>query len=109
RAYGADLVVTDGAYSEALAASQEWAARSGALPVHAYDQAETMLGAGSVGLELQTQAPGATSVLASVGGGGLLAGIAAAYAGQARVTGVEPEGAPTLTQALRAGPPAGAG
>src|SRR6516164_7060330 len=105
RGYGADLVVAGATYSDALAASQEWTASSGALPVHAYDQAETMLGAGTLGMELANQAPGAAKVLASVGGGGLLAGVAAWYAGQAQVIGVEPEGAPTLTAAMRAGRP----
>src|SRR6516162_8888793 len=105
RDYGAELVVVGDSYSEALAASQEWAADSGALPIHAYDQAETMLGAGTLGLELADQAPAATQVLASVGGGGLLAGVAAWYAGRAQVVGVEPEGAPTLTAAMRAGRP----
>lgn len=105
RSYGADLVVAGDTYSDALAASQEWITGSGALPIHAYDQAETMLGAGSLGMELAGQAPDATQVLASVGGGGLLAGVAAWYAGQAQVVGVEPEGAPTLTAAMRAGRP----
>src|SRR6516165_3612733 len=105
RGYGADLVVAGATYSDALAASHEWTASSGALPVHAYDQAETMLGAGTLGMELASQAPGATKVLASVGGGGLLAGVAAWYAGQAQVIGVDPEGAPTLTAAMRAGRP----
>jgi threonine dehydratase len=105
KAYGAELVVTEGAYSEALEASQDWASTSGAMAVHAYDQPETMLGAGTVALEVQDQAPGAATVLASVGGGGLLSGIAAGYARRARVIGVEPEGAPTLTGALRAGRP----
>ena len=105
RSYGADLVVAGDTYSDALAASQEWTAGSGALPIHAYDQAETMLGAGTVGMELADQAPDATQVLASVGGGGLLAGVAAWYAGQVQVVGVEPEGAPTLTAAMRAGRP----
>jgi len=105
RGYGADLVVAGATYSDALAASQEWTASSGALPVHAYDQAETMLGAGTLGMELAAQAPSAAKVLASVGGGGLLAGVAAWYAGQAQVIGVEPEGAPTLTAAMRAGRP----
>ena len=103
RSYGADLVVAGDTYSDALAASQEWTAASGALPIHAYDQAETMLGAGTVGMELAAQARDATQVLASVGGGGLLAGVAAWYAGQVQVVGVEPEGAPTLTAAMRAG------
>ena len=105
RSYGADLVVTGDTYSDALAASQEWTATSGALAIHAYDQAETMLGAGSLGMELAEQAPDATQVLASVGGGGLLAGVSTWYAGRAQVVGVEPEGAPTLTAAMRAGRP----
>src|SRR5499427_8823546 len=105
RGYGADLVVCGGTYADALAASQEWVAESGALAIHAYDQAETMLGAGTVGMELAGQAPGASHVLASVGGGGLLSGVAAWYAGDAQVVGVEPEGAPTLTEAMRAGRP----
>jgi threonine dehydratase len=105
RDYGAELVVAGGTYAEALAASEEWLAGSGALPIHAYDQAETMLGAGTLGLELEDQAPDATCVMASVGGGGLLGGITAWYAGRARVVGVEPEGAPTLTEAVRAGRP----
>ena len=105
RGYGAELVVTGGTYADALAASEEWAAGSGALPVHAYDQAETMLGAGTLGLELAGQAPDAACVMAGVGGGGLLGGITAWYAGRTRVVGVEPEGAPTLTQAMRAGRP----
>ena len=105
RDHGADLVLVDGAYAEALAASEEWAAGSGALRIHAFDQAETMLGAGTLGLELAEQAPDMPCVLASVGGGGLLGGIAAWYGGRTRVIGVEPEGAPTLTEALRAGRP----
>ena len=105
RGYGADLVVGGATYAEALAASEAWAASSGALPVPAFDQIETILGAGSLGAELRHQAPAVSTVLASVGGGGLLAGICAAYAGQARVVGVEPTAAPTLTMALRAGRP----
>ena len=108
RGYGADLVVAGDTYADALAASQEWTASSGALPIHAYDQAETMLGAGTLGIELAGQAPGAAKVLASVGGGGLLAGVAAWYAGETQVIGVEPVGAPTLTAAMRAGRPADA-
>jgi threonine dehydratase len=105
RGYGAHLVVTGSTYSEALAASQEWTAASGALAIHAFDQVETILGAGTLGTELRQQAPDAGTVLASVGGGGLIAGIAAACAGHARVVGAEPEGAPTLSKALKAGRP----
>jgi threonine dehydratase len=105
RGYGADLVVGGATYTEALAASEEWVASSGALAIHAFDQAETMLGAGTLGIELAEQAPAAHTVLASIGGGGLLAGITAWYAGRVRVIGAEPEGAPTFTEALRAGRP----
>ncbi len=105
RGYGADLVVTGAVYAEALAASQAWAAGRGALQVHAFDQPETVLGAGTTGLELGTQAPGATTVLAGVGGGGLISGIAVACHDQARVVGVEPEGAPTMFAARAAGHP----
>src|SRR2546428_9991161 len=80
RGYGAELVVTGDRYAEALAASQEWAARSGAMEVHAYDQVETLLGQGTVGLEFEEQDPGVDSLLVAVGGGGLIGGIAAWYA-----------------------------
>jgi threonine dehydratase len=105
RGYGADLVVGGDRYADALAASQAFAARSGALPVHAFDQEETLLGQGTIGLELARQAPDLDTLLVSVGGGGLIGGIAAWCAGQLRVIGVEPETAPTLTQALAAGKP----
>jgi threonine dehydratase len=105
RGYGADLVVEGERYAEALAASEAWGARSGALAVHAYDQAETLLGQGTIGLELSAQAPELDTVLVPVGGGGLIGGIAAWYAGATRIIGVEPRAAPTLTEALRAGRP----
>src|SRR5471032_1109982 len=57
RSYGADLTVIGDRYAEALAASIEWSQTSVAMPVHAFDQVETMAGAGSVGLELQQHAP----------------------------------------------------
>jgi threonine dehydratase len=105
RAYGAELVVGGDRYADALAASQEWVRQSAALVVHAFDQPETLLGQGGVGLELSRQAPDIDSLLVAVGGGGLIGGIAAWYAGRMRVIGVEPEAAPTLTRALEAGRP----
>jgi threonine dehydratase len=105
RGYGAQLVVTGGRYADALEASEMWAERSGTLRIHAYDQVETLLGQGSVGLELSEQAPDLDTLLVAVGGGGLIGGIAAWYDGRTRVVGVEPEGAPTLTRALAAGRP----
>ncbi|HEY6098129.1 MAG TPA: threonine/serine dehydratase [Anaeromyxobacter sp.] len=105
RAYGAELVVGGDRYADALAASQAFAARSGALPVHAFDQEETLLGQGTIGLEVARQAPDLDTLLVSVGGGGLVGGIAAWCAGTPRVIGVEPGTAPTLTRALAAGKP----
>jgi threonine dehydratase len=113
RGYGADLVVTGQRYSDALAASEEWAAESGALVVHAYDQVETLLGQGTVGLELESQSPKLDTLLVAVGGGGLIGGIAAWYGSRVgdgsririKIVGVEPEGAPTLTRAQQAGRP----
>jgi threonine dehydratase len=105
RGYGAGLIVAGTRYADALAASEEWVARSGALSVHAFDQRETLLGQGTLGLELETQAPDLDTLLVAVGGGGLIAGIAAWYGGRIRVVGVEPEAAPTLTAALAAGCP----
>lgn len=105
RAYGADLTIVGDRYADALAASEAWAAKSGAMPIHAFDQAETILGQGTVGLELEAQVPDLETLLVAVGGGGLIAGIAAWYAGRIAVIGVEPESAPTLTCAMRAGRP----
>src|SRR5713226_157885 len=105
RGYGAHLVVTGERYADALAASEAWAAESGALRIHAYDQVETLLGQGTLGLELEQQAPNLDTLLVAVGGGGLIGGLAAWYSGRIRIIGVEPEAAPTLTMALRAGHP----
>jgi len=105
RDYGADLVVDGERYADALAASEAWAAREGAASVHAFDGLETLLGQGTLGLELARQAPDLDTLLVSVGGGGLIGGLAAWYAGAVRVVGVEPEAAPTLFRALEAGRP----
>jgi threonine dehydratase len=104
RSYGADLVVTGERYADALAASEKWAAESGAMQIHAYDQEGALLGQGTVGLEFEEQAP-LDTLLVAVGGGGLIGGIAAWYAGKVRVIGVEPALAPTLSKALEAGKP----
>src|SRR5262249_843618 len=77
RDYGADLAVGGERYADALAASEAWVARTGALAVHAFDQEETLLGQGTLGLELEAQAPELDTLLVAVGGGGLIGGIAA--------------------------------
>jgi threonine dehydratase len=105
RAYGADLVITGERYGEALQGVQAWVDKTGALSVHAFDERETMLGTGTLAKELDEQVAAYDTVLAAVGGGGLIAGMATWYAGSKRLIGVEPEGAPTLTHALAAGRP----
>jgi threonine dehydratase len=105
RGYGANLVVTGQRYADALAASEEWAAQSGALVIHAFEQVETLLGQGTVGLEFETQYPNLDTLLVAVGGGGLIGGIAAWYGSRVKIVGVEPEAAPTLTRAREAGRP----
>jgi threonine dehydratase len=103
--YGAELVIAGERYADALSASEAWVAQSGAMPIHAFDQLETLLGQGTVGLELDAQTSEFDTLLVSVGGGGLIAGIAAWYQGRVKIIGVEPERAPTLTRALEAGRP----
>jgi threonine dehydratase len=105
RGYGARLHVVGELYAEALAACREWVDQSGALPIHAFDQEETILGQGTLGQELDGQAPDLDTLLVSVGGGGLIAGLAAWYRGAVRIVGVEPSAAPTLSMALAAGRP----
>jgi threonine dehydratase len=105
RSYGAELVVHGERYADALAAAEQWAAGSGAMQIHAYDQPGAILGQGSVGLEWEEQAPGLDTVLVAVGGGGLIGGVAAWYRSKLKIVGVEPAEAPTLTRALEAGRP----
>jgi threonine dehydratase len=101
----ADLVVVGDRYADALEAAERWIATSGAMSVHAYDHRETILGQATLALELDGQAGPLDTVLAPVGGGGLIAGIASYFAGSVRVIGVEPDGAPTLFRARAAGAP----
>ncbi len=105
RAYGADLVVAGHSYDSALQASLEWERESGALGIHAFDQCETIEGQGTIGRELQSQAPEIDTLLVAVGGGGLIGGVAAWYRRDARIVGVEPENSPTLARALETGGP----
>ncbi len=88
RRCGADLVIVGERYADALAASEAWTAQSGAMPIHAYDQLETLLGQGSVGLEFEQQCPRLDTLLVAVGGGGLIGGVAAWYGGKIKLIGV---------------------
>ena len=68
RGYGADLVVGGQSYADALAASEDWVKTSGALPVHAFDQRETLLGQGTIGLEWEDQSDHLDTLVVAVGG-----------------------------------------
>lgn len=105
KSYGAEIVVGGDSYVDALKASRDWAEANGGLQLHAYDAFETVMGQGSMALEFSEQAPDLDTVLIAVGGGGLIAGAAAHYAGKVKLIGVEPANAPTLYNALAAGEP----
>ena len=106
--YGARVVQGGETYAEALLASRDRQAVTGALEIHAYDHEDVLAGQGTVGRELEQDAPELTHILVATGGGGLIGGIAAWYAGSACVVSVEPEGCPGLHDALRAGQPVNA-
>jgi threonine dehydratase len=103
--YGARVVQVGETYAEALAASRERQAQTGALEVHAYDHEDVLAGQGTAGREFEQEAPDLTHILVATGGGGLIGGVAAWYAGSASIVSVEPEGCPTLHAALRCGAP----
>lgn len=103
--YGAEVRVVAGYYDEALRSSHEWAAETGAVEAHAFDQPEVVAGQGTLGLEIMDQVPDISSVMVAVGGGGLIAGVAGWSRGEVSVVGVEPELCPTLHAARLAGGP----
>jgi threonine dehydratase len=105
RSYGAELVIAGDRYADSLEASEEWTKQSGAMPIHAYEGDETLLGQGTLGLELEEQDPKLDSLLVAVGGGGLIGGVAAWYQNRLKLISVEPMEAPTLNLALNAGRP----
>lgn len=102
---GARVVVAGDTYVEALAASEARAAETGALKVHAFDDAATVAGQGTIAAELESQLPGIDTVLVSVGGGGFIGGIAAWFSGRVKIVAVEPAQCPTLHHALQAHAP----
>ena len=105
RRCGAELIIAGDRYAESLEASEAWMKESGALPIHAYEGDETLLGQGTLGLELEEQDPKLDSLLVAVGGGGLIGGVAAWYQERVKIISVEPTEAPTLHLALKAGKP----
>ena len=101
--YGAEIVQRGANYSEALALCEAFIAETGAASVHAYDAETTLEGQGTLGRELEAQAPGLDTLLVAVGGGGLIGGIAAWYQSSVKIVGVEPFSCNTLHAAMAAG------
>ncbi|HUP06456.1 MAG TPA: pyridoxal-phosphate dependent enzyme, partial [Caldimonas sp.] len=102
---GATVVVGGRSYADALAASLKRQSGSGALLMHAYDQLDVVTGAGTLASEVEDDAGVPDRALVSVGGGGLIAGVAAWFEGRCRVEALESEGTPTLARAREAGKP----
>lgn len=105
RSLGADLVIGGARYQDAADACLAYAEKSGALNIHPYDAPETILGAASLGLEFESQAPDVDAILVAVGGGGLIAGVSAWYGDAAKIIAAEPEACPSFNRALAAGAP----
>jgi threonine dehydratase len=105
RESGAELVIVGDRYADSLEASEAWTAKSGALPIHAYEGDATLLGQGTLGMELEEQAPELDTLLVAVGGGGLIGGVLSWYQNRLKIIAVEPIEAPTLQRALSAGRP----
>ncbi len=110
KAYGAEVVVEGATYFDAQALCDAYVAKSGALAIHPYASPQTIAGQGTVGLEWEEDltrlgAAPLDTILVAVGGGGLIAGVAAWFEGRARIVGVEPEGSCALHAALAAGRP----
>ncbi len=102
---GAEVVAVGAIYDDSLEASRVRVAETGALEVHAYDHRLTVAGQGTMGREILRQVPDADTILVAVGGGGLIAGVAAWVQGDAAVVSVEPEKIPAMAAALDAGHP----
>lgn len=98
--FGAEVILAEGSVADAFAAYEAHAAETGAVPVHPYGSPETLAGQGTIGLELEQQAPDVDTLLVSVGGGGLIGGIAAWYAGRVQIVAVETHGTNSLDRTL---------
>ena len=105
RDYSANVNIVGATYAEALAASEVRVRETGALVVHAYDQAEAVAGQGTTARELEAQEGTFDTLVVAVGGGGFIGGIAAWHQGRTRIVAVEPKNCPSLHAAREAGTP----
>ncbi|NKX43875.1 threonine/serine dehydratase [Roseicyclus persicicus] len=104
RMFGGEVILTEGAVEDCMAAYAAHAARTGALSVHPYDTFPTLAGQGTVAREIEAQMGGLDTILVSTGGGGLIGGVAAWFRDRVKVVSVETEGTNTLERSLREGP-----
>ena len=104
RDFGGEVILTDGAVADCMAAYAAPAATTGALSVHPYDTFPTLAGQGTVAAEIEARMGGIDTILVSTGGGGLIGGVAAWFRDRVRVISVETEGTNTLARSLRDGP-----
>lgn len=106
QALGANLHVCGNSYDDAQQACTAYAAQTGVLQIHPFDDNTTIAGQGTIGLEWSRQSPGLDTIVVAAGGGGLVSGIASWYAGQGvKIIAVEPEGANALHASMRSGQP----
>jgi threonine dehydratase len=101
RAYGADVDLVATNPGEAFERLAELRAETGRALVHPFDDPVVIAGQGTVGLEIEEDAPDADVVIVAVGGGGLVSGVAAALRGRMRIVAVEPETSIALHEGLR--------
>lgn len=104
RDFGGEVILTEGAVADCMAAYAAHAETTGALSVHPYDTFPTLAGQGTVAAEIEAQMGGIDTILVSTGGGGLIGGVAAWFRDRVRVISVETEGTNTLARSLRDGP-----
>lgn len=103
--YGADIKVVGDVFAQAAEAAAAHAENTGALDIHPYAGAAVIAGQGTVASEFAAQVPGLDQVIAAVGGGGFLGGLAAFHAGGTSLVGIEPEQSPSMHSARAAGEP----
>ncbi|WP_067697727.1 threonine ammonia-lyase [Nocardia jejuensis] len=108
RAYGATVYQVGETIDEALSAARDFAEQTGATLVHPFDHMDIVAGQGTIALEILQQLPDVGTLIVPTGGGGLLAGVAAAcqrLAPRVRVIGVQAEAAAAWPASLAAGKP----
>ncbi|MDT0180064.1 threonine ammonia-lyase [Microbacterium sp. ARD31] len=112
RGYGADVVLEGATVETPLRLAAEFAERTGAVFIHPFDHPDVIAGQGTLGLEIMDELPDVETIVVGIGGGGLLAGVAAAAKARARaagrtvrIIGVQAENAAAYPSSLAAGEP----